>query len=210
MVDELVGWLDRPTPVVWDEINDRHDTGARAMEAFDPAATHHLVVQDDVIPCVDLLASAERAISYTPGDVPVSFYLGRVRPFAQSVTRALKAHPEASWLAMQGIYWGPAVALPTADIPDMLAWFRTVTVENYDRRMSRWYQRRQKWCWYTRPSLVEHRGEESLSHHTKAGRHAYEFLGADTSGLEVDWERDVVQLRKTGAMDLQRQRAAKR
>lgn len=48
MVADLLTRLDREVPVVWDQINDRHDTGARAMEAFDPACTHHLVIQDDV------------------------------------------------------------------------------------------------------------------------------------------------------------------
>lgn len=45
-VDELTGLLDRPAKVVWDERQDRWDTGRRAMLAYDPACTHHLVVLD--------------------------------------------------------------------------------------------------------------------------------------------------------------------
>lgn len=209
MVTELRTHLDRPVPVVWDEINDRHDTGIRAMTAYDPASTHHMVIQDDVIPCADLLAGAERALRYIPQDVPVSLYVGKVKPFGKVVQAAVDtAGLSASWITMAGIYWGPAVILPTFLIDEMAAFYRTSNVQNYDRRMSTWFLRRKTECWYSWPSLVDHRGDESLVDGHGPGRHAHRFHGG--SALDVDWSGPVVNLGNTEALDHARQRNAQR
>lgn len=209
MVDDLLSRLDRPVPVVWDRINDRHDTGARAMEAFDPSCSHHLVLQDDVLPSRDLIAGAERALKWCPQGVPVSLYIGRVRPFAGPVQKAVTSAEGASWITMQGIYWGPAVILPTSSIDSMLDWFRGPegsTVVNYDRRMSVWYRMQNLDCWYSWPSLVDHRGEESLCGRRSSKRNAHKFH--DGSALDVDWSGRVVEIPHTEAMDDERQTRA--
>lgn len=213
MVDDLLGRLDRDVPVVWDQVNDRHETGARAMGAFDPACTHHLVLQDDVVPCRDLLAGAEAAIAATPGDVPVVFYTGSVRPFRRDIERAVRrAHAAAaSWITMRGIYWGPAVALPTSHIAEMLEWYDGPEggwVTNYDRRMSVWWAQREAIVWYSRPSLVDHRGDESLVGHPGRERRAHMFAGTEASALEVDWSGPVVDIPYSSHMDDARQAAA--
>lgn len=213
MVEDLQTRLDRPVEVVWDEVNDRHDTGARAMAAFDPACSHHLVIQDDVVPCRDLLAGVEAAIAATPGDCPVVFYTGSVRPFRRDIDRAVaRAHAQdASWITMRGIYWGPAVALPTAHIEKMLGWYLGPEggwITNYDRRMSVWYAAREAIVWYSRPSLVDHRGDESLCGHPGRQRRAHMFLGADQSALDLAWSGPVVDLPYSAHMDDARQAAA--
>ena len=210
MVAELQGWLDRPVEPVWDKVNNRHETGYRAMAAFDPSCTHHLVIQDDIVPCRDLIAGAERAIASTPGDVPVSFYVGKVRPFSNAIERVVARADGASWITMQGIYWGPAVAIPTAVLADMLEWYQTSKVTNYDRRMSKWFEQSKTRCWYSWPNLVDHRGDESLAHKTAALRRSYSFLGADRSALDVDWSGGVVDILRTDQLDRARQRQAKR
>lgn len=211
MVDELVSQLDRDVTVVWDTVNDRHDTGARAMEAFDPSCTHHLVLQDDVVPCRDLIAGIEQALAHVPDGCPVSFYTGNVRPFRKEIDAAVRQARAQSvaWIVMQGIYWGPAVCLPTAHIEPMLRWFRGpgANVTNYDRRMSVWYSLRETDVWYSRPSLVDHRGDESLCGHG-SGRHAHEFLGLESSALDVNWESGHLVLERTDRMDDARQQAA--
>lgn len=216
MVDELLGWLDRPATVVWDRINDRHDTGARAMEAFDPDCTHHLVVQDDVVPCQDLIAGAEQALDSVPDNTPASLYIGKVRPFRREVERAVhRAGDQASWIVMQGIYWGPGIIVPTHMIEALLAWFRSPAggkVENYDRRISTWFRHHggNPGCWYTWPSLLDHRGAQSLVRDSDAERNCHRFLGADVSAIGVDWGGEVVAMRGTENMDRTRQLAAKR
>jgi hypothetical protein len=212
MVERLQSELDRPVPVVWDEINDRHDTGIRAVQAADPNATHHLVIQDDVAPCRDLLTSIEAALAHVPDGCPASFYLGRVQPFRQQVTRVTRAAGDASWIVMDGVYWGPAIVVPAASVPDLVAWWshggRRIT--NYDRRLSGWFESQNLRCWYSWPSLVEHRGDESLVRTSKAIRTAHRFIGADASGLDVDWSGPVADLWHTARLDRRRQRSASR
>lgn len=209
MVTELVAALDRPVKTVWDEINDRHDTGIRAIEAFDPSASHHLVVQDDCLVPRDLLAGIERALRYIPQDEPMCLYTGRVRPFKGEIERAVRRAEGASWLTMGGIYWGPGIVLPTAHIPELSAWYRASRVQNYDRRVSTWYALRDAKVWYPWPCLVEHRDGESLVPNHGTGRHAHSFLGVDCSALDVDWTGPVVDVPRSKQMDNARQLKAR-
>jgi hypothetical protein len=214
MVDELVAALDRPSKVVWDEIQDRHDTGIRALEAYDPACSHHLVLQDDVAVPRDLCAGVERALRYIPQDEPMCLYTGRVKPFAGEIARAVqRAGDSASWLTMQGIYWGPGVVIPTAHIPEIGEWWRSDAgrkVTNYDRRLSAWYALREATVWYPWPCLVEHRDGDSLVKGHGRGRHAHSFIGADASALDVDWSGKVVNVPRSAKMDDARQLKARR
>ncbi len=212
MVEELVTQLDRPATIVWDKVNDRHDTGIRALEAYDPACTHHLVIQDDSVPCRDLVAGIERAMRYVPTDHPASFYLGRVRPFARQVQAVVDRAGDASWITMDGIYWGPAIVVPTAAAPFISHWWRTRKAQqtkNYDRRTSHWFQMHGLRCWYSWPSLVDHRGDESLSHGSVSERRAHRFLGDTESALTVDWSGPVVEMTRTDRLDRQRQQNAR-
>ena len=206
MVDELLEQLDRPAEVVWDRVNDRHDTGLRCLEAFDAQASHHLVIQDDVVPCRDLVAGTEQALEAVPAGCPLSLYVGRVRPFARAVERAVATAEGASFITMKGAYWGPALVFPTDTLPELIDWFSASAVTNYDRRCSRFYEACKVRCWYTWPSLVEHRGDESLVWKNTIHRRAYRAHTG--SGLDVDWSGDVIHMRGTAQLDRQRQRRA--
>lgn len=212
LVEDLLRRLDRPVPVVWDKINDRHETGLRALQAFDPAATHHLVIQDDALPCRDLLASIERALAYVPDGHPASFYLGRVKPFRQEINRLLAHSEGASWLRFDGPYWGPAVVVPTANLPALTEWWTTrkaQVIQNYDRRISWWHRRHGFSCWYSWPSLVDHRGDDSLVAGHTAARHAHKALGPHRSGLTVDWSGPVLDVPNSSRLDRARQQRAR-
>lgn len=211
MVADLLTRLDRPATVVWDECNDRHDTGIRAVEAADPTCSHHLVIQDDALPCADLVAGVERALPHVPAGHPVSLYIGRVKPFRRQVTAATARADGASWITMAGVYWGPAIVVPTATVADLSAWWTTAKarkVTNYDRRLSTWFETQGRRCWYTWPSLVDHRGDESLARHHVAERRAHRFH--DGSALAVDWSGPVVDMTRTDRLDRQRQKMAVR
>lgn len=188
-VTDLLPRLDRPAEVVWDQENNRWDTGKRAMLAYDPACSHHLVIQDDAIPCRDLAAGVERALLYVPKGSPVSLYVGRVRPYGSLVTQLVEeAKPDASWIVMDKINWGPGIVVPTAEIPAMIDFVTSIYADpNYDRRISRWFEHRKRRCYYTWPSLVEHRDSPSLVPRRGAQRHAHTFLGEEVSALTVDW-----------------------
>lgn len=193
-VEALLASLDITPEVVWDRVNNEWDTGRRALLAFDPSATHHVVVQDDALVCRDFQASATRAAD-AAGDRPVCFYVGKVRPHQSIVTRL---HAEAqdsgsTWLQMPGPWWGVAVMLPTAHLPDLVAWgdTRGRHVANYDKRVARWYARTATACWYSVPSLVDHRPEHespSLLPGHAGTRTAHAFIGQQASGLSVQWQ----------------------
>lgn len=198
-VKAICARLDRDVPVTWDEKGSRWDTGRRAMLAYDPACTHHAVIQDDVIPCRDLFAGLEVALAYVPENVAVCGYVGRVRPFAEMVTQAARRAQRlnASWLMMHTLNWGPLIAVPTGLIPEMIRHCDLLKdIPNYDRRLSRYFElQRGVKTWYTWPSLVDHADGPSLvpgrigTDRAKAAhcRVAHTFIGADASALDVDW-----------------------
>lgn len=198
-VEQLLAGLDREVPVTWDRHNDRHDTGTRAMTGYDPNATHHLVVQDDAIPCRDLLAGVERMLAHVPPATPVSLYTGRVRPFARAVDAAAAEHDRepVSFLVMPELNWGVAVVLPVELIGPLFDWYPHGRVPGYDARMGQWFLRQGIDVWYSWPSLVDHRHDvESLVGHG-AGRQAHTFVGEDRSALDVDWTARVLRVNTT-------------
>lgn len=196
-IPSLQASLDRPAQVVWDQHNDRWETGRRAMLAYrtNPRATHWLVVQDDAVACRDLVAGVEAALRHVPADSPVSLYAGRVRPFRDAVAHLVgQADRDTSWLTMTQLHWGVGVVIPVRWIDEMVRWCDTRTdVANYDKRMSRWIQHRRLTVHYTWPSLVDHRESPSLVPGRSArGRRAYRFIGAGRSALGVRWDGKTV------------------
>lgn len=173
--------------VVWDKINNRWDTGRRAMEAFDPEADWHLVVQDDAVVCRDLVAGLGQALPRVTPGAPVCLYIGNVRPFGAEIAALVKRVGDGvSWIRMPQLNWGVAIAVPTATIPEMLAWTKHRRENNYDMRLGKYYelQLRQQ-TWYPWPSLVDHRDSPSLVPGRGQRRHAHRFIGEDASAL--DW-----------------------
>jgi hypothetical protein len=198
LVEVLSDRLDRDHTVVWDQRNDRWHTGSRAQLAWrtvDPDATHHLVVQDDAVVPRHLGAGIERALGYAPEGAALSLYLGRVRPFAGRIERAVAAADAqelpVSWFVMRELNWGVGVVLPTRFIDRMVHEQARVNVLEYDRRMSRWLVRHRIPVWYTWPSLVDHRDGPSLVAHGE-GRHAYRFVGEDASALTPEWSGEAL------------------
>lgn len=191
-VDLLFLGLDSPASVVWDQRNDRWDTGRRALLAHDPAADYHLVVQDDAVPCLDFVAGAERA-AMVAGERPVGLYVGRTRPHRELVTPAIEQALEAgfTWFEHEGPWWGVAIVVPTAHIEELVEWGDgRGDIPNYDRRISRYYYEQEIKCWYTLPSLVDHRPVDenpSLVKGRTGNRQAHQFIGKDRSALEIEW-----------------------
>lgn len=195
-IPELEAALDRPTTVVWDDgSNSRWGTGRRALLAYDPDATHHLVLQDDAVIPRDLVAGLEAALAHAPQDVPVCLYVGKVRPYREMVTEYVNRARDTSWLVMDRINWGVAIVFPTRIIDDLVAHCDTQTIPNYDTRMSKWFEAKHIPVWYPWPSLVDHRESPSLvPGRGHAGRVAHRFIGADASALDIDYSGQVLHL----------------
>lgn len=206
-VDGIVRRVDADVQVVWDEgWNDRHQTGLAAIRAADPAADYHLILQDDIVVCDDLVAGTKNALEYVPDGHPLSLFTGRARPHRTKVAGLYESArlTGAAFMSFPGPWWGQGVVLPTGVIDELASWFeRHVEIENYDRRMSRWFERQGLRCFYTVPCLVDHREQaENPSlvikangqRRTGSNRTAVEFIGRGRSALEVDWSAGVATL----------------
>jgi hypothetical protein len=176
--------------ITWDQKNDRHDTGYRAIKAHDVNATHHCVIQDDVILSDNFMELLRGACMYAPGNAPIGLYYGGKGAKNSAHFKAGKEAEEAnaSWIVRKGPIWGPGIVYPVASIKELAWYFKVSTVENYDRRVMKYYQSAGIDCWYTNPSLVDHKQENnpSLCNHDRGNRVARNFASPQT-GLEVDW-----------------------
>jgi hypothetical protein len=199
-VGGLLEQLPDRTEVVWDRRNDRWDTGRRALLEHDPEATHHLVLQDDVILGRQLTTEVKRALQVIDTS-PIALYLGKARPRQEFVEPAVRMARSvgACWIAMPGPWWGPGLVIPTQHIEEMVAFCDNMTLPNYDLRISAWYESQRMDCWYTQPSLVDHRRvSENPSLCGRVGdRRAWWFIGTGPSP-EVDWRSGVIRRGQTG------------
>ena len=170
-------------PIVWDASNNVWDTGRRALLAFDPKATHHLVVQDDSLPASDLVHKATNAARY---DAPIAFYMGArregwVAKGIETVGTGLLSHA--------GPIWGPAILNPTERIPALVEFCDRLNVRQYDRRQMDYWRSVGIECLYSVPSLVDHRPvaeNPSLADAKRTGnRHAEWFHPT----IEPDWAK---------------------
>lgn len=174
-------------PIVWDEIGNVQDTGRRTLLAADPAASHHVVVQDDAIVCDDLAAALERAVVYA-GQRPIGLYLGSL-PHERRVRKAASAAraEHRSWIAMDGAtIAGVASAHPVALIDRLTSYEHPGGLRSWDSLHSAFYREIGMTPWFTWPSLADHRPGPSLLKHPQK-RTAVRFLGEQASALDVDW-----------------------
>lgn len=190
-VPDLAAALGGDVEVVWDRRNDRWDTGRRSLLARDPSASHHLVVQDDAIVCGDLMKGLTVAAEFS-GDRPVSLYMGRIKRGSKVEAAHRRAvHRQWSWVEAEGPLWGVGILLPVEHVRPVVEFGDSLNIPNYDLRIAAWYASIGMRCWYTRPSLVEHRhggtNPSLVANRTGTNRYAHRFLGGQRSALEVDW-----------------------
>lgn len=176
--------------VVWDRYNNLWDTARRCWLSYDPDATHHVVVQDDAILSDDFL-EALRLVAENAGNRPVGLYYGGVRPRVRETAVRLAAARAAgeSFCEMEGPLWAVAVMVPTGMIDKMVAYGdQKKNIPADDSKMSRFFQSLGVGCWYTVPSLVDHRCDDNPSlvgEQSSVPRKAQWFC--EGSALDVDW-----------------------
>lgn len=164
------------------------DTASRAWDSWPVGATHHLVLQDDILPCRDFLQGVERALSVVPTEI-VSFYCARA-------AQRIAVERGISWCTSRTISSALAVAMPVHDVAHWLSWCRTWVKESYphdDARLSLWALHHGRTIYFTCPSLVEHIGFDRslMGHRSPAGkpRLAAVYIGSQASALGIDWSR---------------------
>ena len=163
-------------PITWDEKNNAWDTHRRALLSAE--GSHCLVIQDDAVVSEGLVESVTKAIGYS-GEHPISLY----SQTSKRLDEVARLDP-VSWWAGLGPLYGVANILPAEHIPDIVRVGDVYRGPSYDRRLWMWYQARKIDCLYTWPSLVEHRGVESLMWRPgRKDRPAHSF----GSGIGIDW-----------------------
>lgn len=203
LVEELQARLNpdgsAPIPVAWDDEGkpsgkgDRvWRTARRAWLMRDPDADFHVLIQDDAIVCLDLLAGLGKAVDHVPGQSLVCAYLGKGRNVPIRWTRMAERadQAEASWVRSQKLMWGVCLAVSTDLVDEMVAWCDRKAGMPDDMRVGRWFERRDAEVWYTWPSLVDHASVPSLTKHRAVDRAAVRHHQG--SALQLDWSGPVV------------------
>lgn len=183
-------------PIVWDQVGKVAETCHRALQAYDPDATHHLIVQDDAILARDVLAATEQASDACGPKMPFSLYTGWTKPRVAVGDLVRRALPQGiPWVELAGPIWGVAIAHPVALLPTVLDWYGQFKIPQDDSRLARCYGVMGVYHRFLTTSIVDHDpGKASL---TKPGflldtRHAEAFVGRDASALEIDYHGPVL------------------
>lgn len=194
--------IDAPAEIIWDRHEDVWDTGRRALTAHSTSATHHMILQDDTLPCFDLVAAVKKMVNWIPPGRPICLYFGSRSRGSHYARLAFQAQRQGlHWVVMPSSpMWGIGLVLPTDHIPNLIDYGDRTNVGKgsiYDGRVRRWYRQRRIEQWYPVPSPVEHRGPREgvrslLNHGQGPGRTAFVFLGDDASALDVDWRTEAV------------------
>lgn len=175
---ELVGQL--PDAVVVADVQ-REGLWATARRAWHAATgTHHLILQDDAHLCDGFVELAHAAIVANPG-AAISFF---------NMPQFVDRQRRDSWIPCEGYAPCVALAMPTSWIDDFLSWSASHVKESFehdDIRMAMWLGERERPCWMTMPSLVEHLGDERADGSPcVADRRATRF---EQDPNNIDWSR---------------------
>jgi hypothetical protein len=171
-------------PIIWDRGVGIWDTGRRALLAgIEMGATHHLVLQDDVILSEGL--SELLPLLTRPGCV--CLYAGN--QVAAKRAMALARHHGYSWFRYGDVVYGPAVMVPVSDLQPLVAYGDASSIRSYDTRIRDYYRHLGQPAWYTAPSLVEHRhGNNPSIKGNRDDRHSSWF----GSGQGIDWSGEAL------------------
>ena len=143
--------------------------GAHEDAEYAPVGrTHALILEDDALPCIDLLDAASHAVAERP-DHLLGLYVGRHKPTnLQAVIELAVSAADANgsdWLDVGGgTLWGVGYVMPISNIPAVVA--RADELDNVgmgaDLRIGHWHAERNRLS-FPWPSLVEHGDLPSLS-----------------------------------------------
>ena len=164
------------------------------LTSYLPDDTHVMVLQDDVLPCKDLIKAAERIIELLPNE-PITLFSN-----SEVIKRAREK--QKNWVKLRVWFMAQAYILPVALIKDMIPWVEQRVKQSVymdDDRMATYMYYQGKYVYATAPCLVEHIGwnETTLrgyqpGHEFKPElRMASDYIGFEKSALDIDWTRGI-------------------
>ncbi|HEV2371984.1 MAG TPA: hypothetical protein VGS19_07440 [Streptosporangiaceae bacterium] len=148
-------------------------TAKRAWAASLPGATHHLVLQDDVLPSADFADRVLAAVRARPDDA-IALYVHWHSPLNAYLTR-LAAVAGSPWAALSHREWVPTqgLVLPVAEAHGLARWLARYPdeVRDDDELVVEYCAARGLRVLATVPNLVEHGDGPSLTWDQAAGVH---------------------------------------
>jgi len=189
LLDRLLGRLgDVPVSLDTDGLG-CWGNARRAWLMYDRTATHHLVLQEDVVPCDRFFESVRAALWAVPDEV-VSLF-SRVC-WGESCPAREARRQGVSWGTSEVGAVGQGMVMPTCWIDEFVNFADRHTREECptdDMRIDLWLILSKRLCWFTAPSLIDHddRGNSTLWDKGLGDRPAEWFIGREASGLGIDW-----------------------
>lgn len=160
----------------------------RAWLSMTNESTHHIALEEDTLPCKDFLPTVELIASLLP-DKLVVMYSGKID--APLFNRARKKNH--NWFVRYNTCpSGVCVMMPRAMVSDFLKWADRFVDPNIaiheDEPLWGFLNYYNIEEWHMRPSIVEHIGQmrSALGYNNK-GKTTPEYIGANVSGLSIDW-----------------------
>lgn len=163
-----------------------------AWQARPCDATHHAIVQDDVLVCADLPETLLRLAEARPGD-PVSGFLPR-----RSVELAVAA--DARWVSTRRFLWAQCLLLPASLGDAALRWIEDNERLNPDwrrhddSRLAAFFEAHRRQVFVAVPHPVEHVGDaiggSVMGHHGPAAKRRARpgaWLGEEQPLGALDW-----------------------
>jgi hypothetical protein len=156
-------------------------TFLRAAAEVAPGATHHLILQDDIVPCRDVIYALGTKIIPAVPNAPIGLY-----------HNCRGTVPGVPWIL--GDCWGQTKLMPTHLWERFLQFNAQAFVPGLgrfssDARVGLFYRTLDLDVWCTVPSLFEHgtvSGESLLGHNGKVTK-SRDFVGVEASALAVNW-----------------------
>lgn len=163
------------------------------------SATHLLVLQDDVIPCRNLVAAC--ALLARPD--PVCLFLGGAPVRTAVLAKKALARGErfvpvhrAEWVPVVAVLWPVEAAQACLDWTSVNRLPGDPNPRSDDAVVGSWARREKVAIWATVPSLVQHADVEPslIGRRARAGRSlwrvAFSWIGEEQDPLQIDWKYD--------------------
>jgi len=154
-------------------------------------ATHHVVFEDDAVPCRDVMNSMRVALEAVPNQVVSFFSFRRWADGKSPISLAREAG--SSWGTCDIAATNVAIAMPTCWIGEWLAFCARHIKPGCPAqsvRLDCWLTMTKRRCWFTVPSLVDHDDDGSIMWGDQFGenkRRAELFIGRSVPGDIIDW-----------------------
>jgi len=174
----------------FDIVSDDVSSAVGMTKAFQTIgnADHLLVFQDDILPCLDIIATANQLIELRPDKFISMFSAYEV------VEEALRQ--KKHWATIDRAYGLCAYIIPRKMVLGYLEFQHRINdqIRADDVRLSVYLSHINELIYLTAPSLVEHIcWDRSTQNHEKVNmgnikyRLAWKYLGYEESGLSIDW-----------------------